>query len=266
MAPSKVGIAGPGPLAVTDKIGRQQFVPLAAFTLSAGKIELETAWDTALAAAQIDSVALAKLAQMRFDSGDFRAPPTPHPSAAILFTAAAAGVEGNGITVTVTPGGLEDVTLDTSQQLTYAGLSGSADAKTAIGDEASTAPVQVTAVGDGTKVAAPIAATTVKTTKTLDVLDTDGKILVTLTNAAADDATVTVTADADPAKFTIAVSRGPLSSKKVKLSELATKTDGAFALATAVPPPTGIAPPAAGVVRLSGGATDVKASAVAYTS
>ena len=76
---------------------------MAAFTLSAGKIELETAWDTALAMAQIDAVALAKLAQMRFDSGDFRAPPAPHPSAAILFTAAAAGVEGNGITVTVTP-------------------------------------------------------------------------------------------------------------------------------------------------------------------
>jgi hypothetical protein len=266
MAPSKVGIAGPGPLAITDKSGRQQFVPLSAFTLSGGKIGLDATWNTALTTAQIDTAALAKLAQTRLDSGDFRAPPTPHPSAAILFAAVAAGTEGNGITITVTPGGLEEVTLDAAQQLTYAGLTGSADAKSAIGDENSTAPVQVTAVGDGTKVAAPLAATTVKTTKTLDVKDTDGKVLVTLTNSAADDATVTVTADADPAKFTIAVTRGPLSSKKVKLSELATKTDGAFTLATATPAPTGIAPPVAGPVRLSGGATDVKASAVAYTS
>jgi hypothetical protein len=203
---------------------------------------------------------------MRLDAGDFRAPPTPHASAAILFTAIAAGIEGNGITIAVTPGGLEDVTLDASQQLTYAGLTGSADTKIAIGDENSTAPVQVTAVGDGTKVAKALSATTVKTTKTLDVKDTDGKVLVTLTNTAADDATVTVTVDADPTKFTIAVSRGPLSSKKVKLSELATKTDGAFALATAVPAPTGIAPPAAGTIRLSGGADDAKATAVAYTS
>lgn len=266
MASSKVGITGPGPLAVTDKRGRQQFVPLSAFTLISGKIAMEAAWDTALTAAQIDTATLTKFAQMRFDLGDFRTPPKPHPSAAILFTAAAAGVEGNGITVTVTPDGLEGVTLDAAQQLTYAGLSTSAGAKSAIGDATSTAPVQVTAVGDGTKVAAAVVSTAVQPTKSLDVKDTDGKVLVTLTNATADDATVTVTADADPAKFTIAVSRGPLSSKKVKLSELATKTDGAFALATAVPAPTGIAPPAAGVVRLSGGATDVKASAVAYTS
>ncbi len=266
MAPSTVGIAGSGPLAITDKSGKQQFVPLSAFTLSGGKIGLDLNWSAALTTAQIDPAALTKLAQMRLDAGDFRVPPTPHASAAILFTAVSEGVEGNGITITVTPGGLENVTLDASQQLIYAGLASSADAKTAIGDENSTAPVQVTAVGDGTKVAKAIAPTAVKTTKTLDVKDTDDKVLVTLTNAAGDDATVTVTVDADPTKFTIAVSRGPLSSKQIKLSELATKTGGAFALAAAVPAPTGIAPPAAGTIRLSGGAADVKATAVAYTS
>jgi hypothetical protein len=253
-------------LAITDKSGRQQFVPLSAFTLSGGKIALDPAWDAALATAKVDTAALAKLAQLRLESGDLNPPPARHASAAILFSAAAAGPEGNGIAVAITPGGLEDVTLDASQQLTYAGLATSADAASAIGDASSTAPVQVTSVGAGTKVAKAIAATTVKPTKTLDVKDTDGTVLFTLTNAVADDATVTVTVDADPTKFTVAISRGPLSSKKVKLSELTSKTDGAFVLVAAAPAPTGIAQPASGTVRLSGGAKDVKATAVAYTS
>lgn len=260
------GVAGPGPLAITDKNGRQQFVPLSAFTLSGGKIALDAAWDAALTTAKVDTALLADLAQRRFDAGDLNPPPDRKASPAILLAAAAAGPEGNGITVDITSDGLEDVTLAASQTLTYAGLATGADAKTAIGDAAGTAPVQVTAVGPGTKVAAALSATVVKTTKTLDVKDTDAKVLFTLTNAVADDATVTVTIDADPTKFTVTVDRGPLSSTKVKLSELTTKTDGAFVLIGAAPPPTGIAPPASATVRLSGGAKDVKATAVAYTS
>jgi hypothetical protein len=269
MAASTVGITGSGPLSITDKNGAQRFVPLSAFELTGSKVSLKTGagqdWATELAKT-IDVNVLLALAADRVAAGELTAPPARRASPAILLSAAAPGREGNGISVDVTPDSLDDVTLTAGQQLAYAGLNSAAAAQAAIGDATGTGPVQVTALGDGTKAPKPIAPTAVKKSKTLDVKDTDDKLLFTLTNTAADDATIEVRADVDPALFVVEITRGPLTSSKVKLTALATATGDATKLVSAAPPPTGLAVPGKATVRLSGGADGVKATGVAYSS
>lgn len=270
MAASTVGITGSGPLSVTDKNGAQHFVPLSAFELTGSTVTLKgtapTDWATVLGKT-IDLTALKALAAARLAAGEVTSPPNRHASPAILFTAQATGLEGNAITVDVTPHGLDDVTLVAKQQFLYPGLATKEAAQTMIGDATGTGPVQVTALGDGVKPVKPVAATTVKTTKTLDVKDTDNKLLFTLTNAAPGDVSIEVRADTgDSALFVVEVVIGPLTSTKVKLTELATSTGDASKLVKAAPPSTGLAVPATGTVRLSGGATGVAATGVAYSS
>jgi hypothetical protein len=263
------GITGSGPLAITGKNGGQRFVPLSAFELTGGKVTLKSGtgqdWATELAKI-IDTIALTALAADRIAAGELTAPPARRASPAILFSAAAAGPEGNAITVEVTPNNLDDVTLEASQELVYAGLASAAAAQAAIGDTTGTGPVQVTAVGPGTKAPKPIDRKTVNKGTTLDVKDTDDAVLCTLKNTGPDDATISVHKDTDPSLFVVEVKRGPLTSSKVKLTGLKASTGDASKLVTADTPPTGLAEPAASTVRLSGGADGVKATGVAYTS
>src|ERR671924_1744676 len=127
MAASTVGVTGPGPLSVTDKNGKQCFVPLSAFALSGGKVALDSTWSGALAAT-VDTDALTAVANARFAAGDLAPPPSAHPVPALVLTAVDKGPEGNGITVDVSADELDDVTLSASQRLVYPGLATVADA------------------------------------------------------------------------------------------------------------------------------------------
>jgi hypothetical protein len=263
------GITGSGPLAITGKNGGQCFVPLSAFELTGGKVTLKSGtgqdWATELAKI-IDTNALTALAADRVAAGELTAPPARRASPAILFSAAAAGPEGNAITVEVTPTNLDDVTLKASQELVYAGLASATAAQAAIGDATGTGPVQVTTVGSGKKAPKPIGPKPLKKDEAVDVIDTNDATLFTLKNTAPDDATVSVRLDTAPPLFVVEVKRGPLTSSKVKLTDLKTSTGDASKLVTADTPPTGLAEPAASTVRLSGGADGVRATGVAYTS
>jgi hypothetical protein len=167
----------------------------------------------------------------------------------------------------VTPNNIDDVTLKASQALVYAGLASAAAAQTAIGDTTGTGPVQATVPPTpGTGAPDEIKPTAVKQNKTLDVKDTTGAVLFTLKNTAPDDATIAVHADTDKSLYVVEVNRGPLTSSKVKLTDLKASTGDASKLVTADTPPTGLAEPAASTVRLSGGGDGVKATGVAYTS
>jgi hypothetical protein len=267
---STVGITGSGPLSVTNRSGAQCFVPLSAFELNGSTVTLKGAvgadWATELAKT-IDVAALTELAARRLAAGEVAAPPDRRVVPAILFQAQASGPEGNGIAVDVTPDGLDDVTIVAHQQLVYSGLASGAAAQGAIGDASGTGPMQVTAVGDGSAPPAPVVATTVTKGSDFSVNDAGGKLLFKIANAALDDVLLDVKVDAaNPALFIVQIGRGPLTSTKVKLTDLGKSTGDASKLVKAATPSTGLAVPAAATVQLSGGGHGVAATGVAYSS
>ncbi|UWE11786.1 hypothetical protein [Actinacidiphila bryophytorum] len=289
MAESKV--VGRRPLVFTDAHGAQGFVPLQALVLGDGGLELDATWRASFS--ETDRRALLALARDAWSSGELAAPPVAPKSPAIVFTAACAGPESNGITVAVT--NVKDpepdpalplhagLTLTVSEKDEYVGLSSAADAVARIGvdkpaadgkNRAGSGLVQIkegsAAAGDGLPKGG--AAFTVTAAAPVKVKAADGTTdyftLVVREGLPDPGVKVTVTVDAEAKKYSLTAeyTSGEVPTTLGSLGALAAS---AASIVTAEAPPGGYAMPAdtlTAPVALSGGATGIAATGTAYTS
>jgi hypothetical protein len=282
-------LSGPGPIGFTWTFkGEQLFIPLTAFTLTGSTVGFDAAWNGVFTGN--DASVLLALAQGRYASGELTATALPPSVPAVAFTAVSAGVNGNDIVVTVTPGlnapasGPVTVVnsslgLEATQTLTYPGLASAAAAAGAIGSNtAPTSPadpplgtglVQVVGAPSNTTDLPEAKSYTLNGTTAEPILATDGSTLFEVVAAQPAPApgaiTVTVSLDTGGPTFTLA-STYDSGAGTLAYQDLMSPLPAALAfLVTAAAPAGGFAVPASGLVQLSGGAADIPASAIAYT-
>lgn len=293
MADSKV--VGRRPLAFTSADGTQDFVPLHALVHNETGLALDGAWSKAFSAA--DSLALLALAQDAWKAGELSAPPVAAKSPAIVFKAACAGPEGNGITVAITRATDPEpdlkaplqarLTLTVTEKDEYPGLTGAADAAAVIGvdkpaagskHKAGSGLVQIkegsATAGDGlpksgtSVTVSPAAPATVKaadgTTDYFTLVAREG--LPTSGVKVRVNVVIEVDAEAKTFSLTAEYTPDPVPTSVAELGELA-KT--AASIVTAEAPAGGYALPAdtgSAPITLTGGAAGIAASGTACTS
>jgi hypothetical protein len=273
-------VTGQSPLSFTDANGAQRFVPLSAFEFSGSKVQLKTAWASEFSGAE-QTIMLA-VATAKAAAGELIPPPVRPPSAALLFTAAFDGAEGNNVVVTVTPDTGTVLTakalIDVTETDTYRGLADAAAAKAALGvdnpgadETAGTGLVTLKKSGAMRTGVLPKAQTVTVKGAGVDVVapGQNGDKLFTLVlgpRGPSAGVPVTITPDAASATFTLRAVYAVGNTTEIALSPLGALPAAVAAVISVSAPPGGVAMPAAGDVQLSGGADGVAASGTAYTS
>ena len=279
MATSTVDVTGQSPLSFTDADGAQRFVPLSAFEFAGSKVALKTAWASEFTSAE--QTILLALASARASAGELTPPPVLPPMAAILFTAAVEGPEGNNITVSVTPDAGTVLTakakISATETDTYAGLADAAAAadvvgydSPAAGDRQGTGLVMIKQSQAITAGMLPKAQTLAVKAAGVDVIGSDNSTklfnLVPRAGAPTGGIPVKITVDSTAGTFTLEASYDAGNTSKIALAPLDPVPASVAYVATAAAPPGGIAMPTTGNVQLTGGADGVAATGTAYTS
>ena len=211
--------AGKAPITFSDSLGAQRAVPLSAFTFNGSTIALNSTW-TSVFTAQDQAILLA-LANAKVTAGELTPPPVIPPQPAIIFTAAVAGPQGNGITVTVTadppPLATAQLLITATETDTYSGLADATAAENQIGVDAAVVggpPVGTGVVmlksGAATAAGLPKDGQSLKVKTATTVLAADGSTtLFTLVPRAGDGGPgipVTVNLDPSGTTFTLTAS------------------------------------------------------------
>jgi hypothetical protein len=279
MATSTVDVTGQTPLSFTDANGAQRFIPLSAFEFSGSKVELKSDWASEFTSAE--QTILLALATAKAAAGELTPPPVVPPLAAVLFTAAVEGPEGNNITVAVTPDAgtalTAKVKVNATESDTYTGLADADAAANAIGfDNPGAGQRQGTALvmlKESQAINAgmlPKAQTLAVKAAGVDVIGSDNSTklfnLVPRSGAPSAGIPVTITVDSTANTFDLQASYDAGNSTKIALSPLDPLPASVAYVVTATAPPGGIAMPTTGNVQLSGGADGVAATGTAYTS
>jgi hypothetical protein len=279
-------VVGPRPISFTDQHGGQRSVPLSGLEIVGTKVQVRSSWTTAFDAP--DLPVIAALATSRLAAGELAAPAMAPPLPAVMFKAAVAGEEGNGITVSVVtkPGPpaptvfAATLTLNAAETDTYTGLAGAADAFKTVGvDTAPTNPgdpplgtglVQVVASGakaDGT----PKSDTYAIKTKAVDIKAQDGTTtlfsVVPRAGYPGTEMNVVIALDPSGTTFSLTATYAPAASQDVAIDKLDTLPASLAFLVSAGDPPSGRAVPSttSATVALTGGAPGIAASGVAFT-
>lgn len=287
MAAAPVDVIGSSPIGFTNSEGGQQVVPLSALQFTGSDVVLKAAWSALFDPSETKT--LLAVAAARAAAGELTPPPTPPPMPAIAFTAAHAGPQSNGITVSATAEHGKQalsahVTVTATEVDTWAGLATGVAAAQAIGVDAPTGTAGEPLAGTGlivvkngstgasAKHALPSAGVLKKTTG-VDLKDEDAKVVCTLLPradyAGTGGLSYEVTADSSGATFTVRATYDSTSETgtqdPVTLQTLGDLPDQVAYLAGATAPPGGAALPADGSVRLSGGADGLAANGLLYT-
>ncbi len=277
-------VSGKAPVTFTDSFGAQRSVPLAAFQLNGSTIQLDSAWSAVFSPA--DAVILLALAKAKVLAGEFAPPPVIPPAPALSFAAVTPGPEGNGITVSIQPDPGPLLTtkflINAVETDTYTGIADATAAANTIGVDVATGTPGSPPAGSGlvTVQAGSIAAgadlpkdgqsLSVKSSA-VSVVAADGTTvlfkLVPRAGYSGSGIPVTIALDPGGHTFTLtATCDAGNTTNKVTAAGLSTLPSAVAFLVSAQAPPSGLALPAAGPVRLSGGATGLPASGSAYTS
>jgi hypothetical protein len=286
MSVTTVDVVGTAPLSFTDSTGAQQFVPLSALQFEGSKVTVRSSWSASFDAAE--TITLLAVAASRVAAGELAPPPTQPPAPAIALTAARTGPETSNIEVTVTPDSPSPLTAKLTFQAvetdTYSGLDTAATAAARIGVD-TPAGAESPPAGTGVVV---IKASSVSTSKALPVKqeasaltgagfavkDKDDKTLFTMLPrpgyAGTGGISVAVTVDPSATTFTVTATydsdKETGTNSTVTLTSLGALPAKVAYLVTASAPPGGAALPAAGTVRLAGGAPGIAAAGLLYTS
>lgn len=285
---AKTSVVGKRPLAFTDVKGMQLSVPLSALVFDGLNPTLGSDWVAAFNLKPSDVDVVNAMAAERYSAGELTRPPAVPVVQAVVFQAAAPGVEGNNASVTLEPPtgtpplSATAFTIQATQTDTYAGLASASAAERAIGVDVDPAP-GTTDPKKGTGMVMVKAGTAVKTLTLpanqkltvagpADVLDTAGTTTLfklVSRGGSAKPVDVEIATDLVDKTFTVTASYG---SKKhvVDLMGGDQLPPAVTFLVTAKPPATGYAIPDTGtsvlVVPLTGGSSTSAASGTAYTS
>ncbi len=275
--------AGKAPITFSDSLGAQRAVPLSAFTFNGSTIALNSTW-TSVFTAQDQAILLA-LANAKVTAGELTPPPVIPPQPAIIFTAAVAGPQGNGITVTVTadppPLATAQLLITATETDTYSGLADATAAENQIGVDA--AVVGGPPVGTGVVMLKSGAATAaglpkdgqslkVKTATTVLAADGSTTLFTLVPRAGYGGPGIPVTVNLDPSgtTFTLTASydANNTSTKVSAENGLGSLPASVAFLIAAQAPPRGLDLPAVGPssIALSGGSAGIPATGIAYTS
>ncbi|TDN90898.1 hypothetical protein [Microbacterium sp. BK668] len=285
MATATADVIGSTPLSFGNASGAQEVVPLSAFEFSGSDIRLKTAWQGGFDAGE--QTTLLAVAKARAAVGELTKPPVPPPAAALAVTAAHAGPEGNGITVSVqveknAPALEAEITLSAVEVDTWTGLADGDAAAFRIGVDAPTGadgdPPGATGLiavkkGSTGASAKPAVAKTGVLKKATDVelKDEDDEVVCTIRPrsdyAGKDGLSYEVTKNG--ATFSITVTYDSTkeagTQSPVTLLTLGDVADPVAYLVTVGAPPRGAALPADSSAQLSGGAEGLAAGGLLYT-
>jgi hypothetical protein len=278
---STVDVTGHSPLSFTDANGAQRNVPLSALEFVGSDVKLKTAWAAEFSAGE--QTTLLALATALAAGGQLVPPPVAAPMPAIGFAAATPGTEGNNIVVTVTPDAgpvLEAQIKITAREIdNYTGLGDATAAAMAIGVDAPTGTPGDPGQGGGLVMVKQSAALgtglpkdaqslTVKNATPVLAADGTSTLFTLVPRAGAPGAgmPVKVAVDSGTSTFSVQASFDTGTQPKVAMTDLGSLAAPVKFLVTASAPPSGLASPAAGDVQLSGGASGIAATGVAYTS
>jgi len=283
MASATTDVIGSTPLSFTNSSGGQQVIPLSALEFNGSDIRLKTAWQSALDAGE--QTTLLALAKSRAAVGELAPPPVSPPAPALAVTAAHAGPESSGITVSVSveknvPALEADITLSAVEVDTWAGLADGDAAAHRIGVDAPTGadgdPPAATGLiavkSTGTSIKPAVASTGVlEKAKDVELKDEDNKVVCTIRPrgdyAGKDGLSYEVTRQG--ATFTVAATYDSVkeagTQAPVTLLTLADVAAPVKYLVLVASPPRGAAIPADSSAQLSGGASGLAASGLLYT-